>query len=121
MTWKDKEKAKAYNKAYKEKHKDRLTARNKVTYKEYRLKVLNHYSQGNVECKCCGEKQYEFLSLDHIDGGGNKHRKELGSKYIYSYLIQDNFPIGYQVLCHNCNMAKSYYGKCPHTKEINNE
>jgi hypothetical protein len=40
-----------------------------------------------------------------------------GSKYIYSWLIQNNFPGGYQVLCHNCNMAKAFYKVCPH-KEV---
>ena len=24
---------------------------------------------------------------------------------------------GYQLLCHNCNCAKGWYGACPHTEE----
>ena len=76
--------------------------------------MLNHYSKGALACKCCNEQHYEFLSIDHIHGGGNQHRKKLGSKYIYSWLIQSLFPKGYQVLCHNCNMAKAFYKICPH-------
>lgn len=34
--------------------------------------MLNAY--GGL-CKCCGESSPDFLSLDHIDGGGNKDRK----------------------------------------------
>ena len=27
----------------------------------------------------------------------------------------------FQVLCHNCNMSKGFYGYCPHEKERENE
>lgn len=30
------------------------------------------------------------------------------------WLRRNNYPNGFQVLCHNCNMAKGFYGKCPH-------
>jgi len=83
--------------------------------KRLRLRVLNHYSNGTLQCKCCGEKIYEFLCLDHIKGGGNKERKKTGyGPKLYLWLIKNDFPIGYQVLCHNCNLAKGFYGKCPH-------
>jgi hypothetical protein len=31
-------------------------------------------------------------------------------------LKRRGFPPGHQVLCHNCNMAKQFYGQCPHKK-----
>lgn len=93
----------------------RLEARRSV-WKRLRLLVLSHYSQGTLRCACCAEAQYEFLSIDHIAGGGNQHRKALGSKYIYSWLKTHGFPEGYQVLCHNCNMAKAFYKVCPHQR-----
>lgn len=43
-----------------------------------KLKVLDHYSNGTMVCACCGEKNIEFLTIDHIDGGGHTHRKLLG-------------------------------------------
>lgn len=55
-----------------------------------------------------------FLAIDHIDGGGTQHRKSTGSKYMMSWLKVHNYPPGFQTLCHNCNMAKGFYGKCPH-------
>ena len=83
-------------------------------YREYRRRVLGAYSDGIMKCRCCGEGTYEFLSIDHIDGGGSAHRRTLGSKYIYSWLIQQGFPKGYQVLCHNCNMGRKINkGYCP--------
>lgn len=85
--------------------------------KKRRLLVLEHY--GN-KCACCGEAQYEFLAIDHIDGNGNAHRKAIsnGRKngHIYGWLIKNEFPKGFQILCHNCNLAKGFYGVCPHSK-----
>ena len=78
-----------------------------------RNKVLEYY--GNY-CHCCGENEIKFLSIDHINGGGTKHRKQIGGggTSLYLWLIKNNFPIGFQILCYNCNMAKGLYGKCPH-------
>lgn len=112
-----KECSKEYNKEYRTNHPE-LKSKKKKYWIEYRLKVLNHYSNGELKCTCCGEDTYEFLSIDHVNGGGNQHRKELGSKYIYSWLIQNDYPEGYQVLCHNCNMAKAFYGECPHKRKL---
>jgi hypothetical protein len=56
------------------------------------------------------------LCFDHVNGGGEQHRKEIGSGggYIYAWLIKNDFPASIRLLCHNCNMAKSLYGYCPH-------
>lgn len=84
-----------------------------------RLEVLMYYSNRLLECACCKEKQFEFLCIDHIEKIGSKVRK-LKSEYsgtsLYSFLRSHNFPKGYQVLCHNCNLAKGFYGICPHNK-----
>ena len=32
-----------------------------------RLRALEHY--GGPKCACCGEIEFSFLSLDHIDDG----------------------------------------------------
>ena len=94
-------------------------ARRKQKDRERRIQVIQHYSQGVGCCACCGESHIEFLGIDHIDGGGNKHRKEVQNHYrnIYWYLIKNNYPDGYRVLCHNCNLARGFYGYCPHTKQ----
>ncbi len=82
----------------------------KRRYKERQM-VYDHYGHS---CACCGETTYEFLTIDHINGGGFKHRKEIGSSGICNWLIKNNFPEGFQVLCYNCNCAKGFYGQCPH-------
>jgi hypothetical protein len=66
--------------------------------------------------QCCGESTYEFLGIDHIEGGGTQHRKELtaAGTTLYLWLRKEGYPEGFQVLCHNCNLAKGFYGLCPH-------
>jgi hypothetical protein len=77
-----------------------------------RIDVFNHYGH---HCVCCGETEPAFLQIDHINGGGNKHRKELGQgRSLYDWLRQNKYPKGFQVLCANCNSAKGHYGICPH-------
>jgi len=73
------------------------------------------------KCACCGETRKEYLSIDHIDGNGNKHRRKIGVKDsmgLYRWLRRNNYPEGFQVLCFNCNMGKGNFSVCPHNREI---
>jgi len=82
-----------------------------------RLQILIHYGGDPPKCSCCDETEIKFLSIDHIKGGGNQHRRERGIKsgwQFYRWLIEHSFPEGFQVLCYNCNFAKGHYGICPH-------
>lgn len=77
---------------------------------------------GGARCVCCGEVELVFLAIDHVGGGGSKHRTELNPKNVrgggghtfYAWLKRQGFPPGYQVLCFNCNFAKWKLGRCPH-------
>lgn len=84
--------------------------------KRLRIDVISHYGG---KCACCGEPTLEFLAIDHINGGGNKHRQEINRKGMafYRWLRMNDYPSGYRVLCHNCNCARGYYGYCPHEKQ----
>lgn len=69
-------------------------------------------------CRCCGEAEPQFMTLDHIDGGGSAHKKAVnGNQMIYSFLRANNYPSGYQLLCFNCNSAKGAFGMCPHERD----
>lgn len=88
-----------------------------------RFECLTHYGGSPPKCICCGETEIGFLSIDHINGGGNKHRRQIDSKnhcsgrMFYHWLIKNNFPEGFQVLCMNCNWGKRMNnGVCPHKK-----
>lgn len=64
-------------------------------------------------CACCNESWLDFLVIDHVGGGGNRHRVEVGEAgRFYSWLKRNGYPAGFQVLCADCNMAKER-GGCP--------
>ncbi len=85
---------------------------NRRWHLKVKMEVLNHYGGTPPKCACCGEALIEFLSIDHINGGGNKERKMTGPTY--DFLRRENFPLGYRVLCMNCNFAIGHFGYCPH-------
>lgn len=97
------------------KRKKEIDKRHKL---KLRIEVLEHYGGKNPRCACCGEGEIKFLSIDHIRGNGNKHRGKVGrGNAFYYWLKRNNYPKGYQILCHNCNLAKGFYGKCPHQEK----
>jgi len=81
--------------------------------------VLEHYGGNPPKCACCGESHFEFLTIDHMNGGGHKERTRLGREGVafYFWLRKNGYPKGYQVLCMNCNWAKGKLGICPHQRE----
>jgi hypothetical protein len=101
-------------------------AKNKKTREQKRLwnaqwrqKVRDETfaAYGGYVCRCCGETERVFLSLDHINNDGNIDRRRFGGPDIYWRVRKLGFPPGYQVLCFNCNWAKSH-GGCPHASSI---
>ena len=82
-----------------------------------REKILFHYSGGDPKCACCGEKNAVILCLDHINNDGAKDRKMRGGQPgVMRWIIDNNFPPEFQILCFNCNFAKYRLGKCPHNQ-----
>lgn len=89
----------------------------KTQRKERRLTILKAYcADGKIACACCAETCHEFLVLDHVEGSGEKHRKLIKRRgdSFYRWIIKQNFPAGFRVLCNNCNMALGVYKYCPH-------
>lgn len=73
--------------------------------------IFRHY--GSV-CKCCGEKDRRFLTLDHINDDGAEQRKRRGGVSWYFTIRKAGYPDDLQVLCWNCNCGKHIYKVCPH-------
>lgn len=78
-----------------------------------RDEVFDHYGR---TCSCCDDT--EDLTIDHVGGGGGAHRTALfgrrngGGEGFYRWLIQNDFPSGYQVLCRPCNASKADGAAC---------
>lgn len=126
------------------KNKVRLSKKTLAARKEKKQYVFTHYSKklsnSNIPCcNCCGHVGIEFLTIDHImpkremekrfrsmvqtinenvsitpkmiKSGFNVKRK---AHQLNQWLITNDFPKGFQILCWNCNFAKGMLGKCPH-------
>jgi len=91
-------------------------ATNLKSRRKIRKTVLEHYGGAPPSCACCGESETNFLAMDHMNGGGKQHLKEIGGggANFYFWLKKNGYPKEFQVLCHNCNFAKGHYGNCPH-------
>jgi len=93
---------------YKIRHRRQYTDNSDVV----KIKLIQHYSRNNMKCATCGEQDMDILTIDHINGGGNKHRRQLSKSGtvtgvdFYRHLTNQGYPSGYQVLCWNCNAKK---------------
>lgn len=103
--------------------RDRLREYMRKYRAELRKKVIGYYSEGKFECNCCLEKNICFLSIDHKNNDGAKHRREI--KAVSGYLLnlwikRNNFPPIFQILCFNCNLGRELQEDkvCPHKKVI---
>lgn len=91
-----------------------MCTRHRKLQKDYKVKIkleaLEAY--GGPECSECDEDDIAILEIDHIKGGGGKHRRDLktgGGHPFYLWLRRNNYPKGYRVLCPTCN-KKAYAG-----------
>ena len=116
----NREKVRGYSRKFywanREKEILRVSKGNVARHARLRFKCLMEYGGNPPRCACCVEYCIEFLTIDHINNDGAKHRKEwkrYGS--IYEWLRAKKYPKGrFQILCMNCNWCKGKYGYCPH-------
>jgi len=77
------------------------------------VEAIQHYGGG--KCFCCGEDEPIFLALDHINGDGAKHRKEVERGHMSQWAKRNGWPPIFRVACHNCNHGLFRLGGiCPH-------
>lgn len=103
-------------KEWRDAHREELSKYGFAYRAEVRLQAFCHYGGNPPRCACCGESTLEFLTIDHIGGGGTAHRRQIGrgGTSIAIYLRKRGFPPGYQILCYNCNCAQAFAKICPH-------
>jgi hypothetical protein len=98
---------------------DEINARKRENYKRKREQVIESYG-GKCSCPGCEESHVEFLHIDHVNNDGNKARKSnihSNGKGFLNWIIKNDYPPIFQLLCANCNLAKAFYGSCPHERE----
>lgn len=99
---------------YREANRESANRRERERYVRWRETVMKAYG---ARCACCGETQSAFLEIDHTTNNGAQHRREIGrsAKALVKWLIDNDFPAGFQILCANCNQGKKRNGGiCPH-------
>lgn len=75
-----------------------------------KAKVLRHYCGETPHCSLCGIAEPAFLTVDHVHGGGLRHRKEEKINNLWRWLIRHRFPEGeFRILCMSCNMSLGFY------------
>ena len=91
--------------------------RAKSIHQRSKMKHKVYDAYGGFLCACCGETEPKFLSIDHVDNNGAEHRKKIGEggDRLLRWLVANQFPEGFQILCANCNQGKKINkGICPH-------
>jgi Ser-tRNA(Ala) deacylase AlaX len=111
------DKIRAYQRKYRRKNPKRYKAITKRYREKLKLEILTHYGGDPPKCACCGESTIEFLTIDHIKGGGYRHRRRIIGN-IYTWLKKNDFPKEFRVLCMNCNFSIGKYGYCPHKNRM---
>ena len=123
--WKNKRNE--YMRQWRIENKEQFKRNQKRAYDKMRLECLTHYCKGKKPfCQCCGEDEILFLHLDHINGDGVAHRKQMekeqgyisGGNNLPYWLKKNKYPKGFQVLCANCNLAKRVDKICPHQLKV---
>lgn len=99
---------------WKKNNKEKVIEESKRYRKKLKINALKAYSNNDVKCACCGEREIDFLCLDHVNDNGAEERKnnKYGLAGIFKWLKKNNYPknAGLQVLCFNCNMSKRING-----------
>ena len=68
-------------------------------------------------CACCGERELDFLEIDHINGGGQMHGNGARARYYKMWAeVREGRTQNLQILCANCHRSKTRSGICMHKK-----
>lgn len=110
-----KDKYAAASKEWKAANPDIVKAAGRIYVHKLKLDIIAGYGG---RCECCGEHHWQFLTIDHIHGGGSEHRRRERARDFYIRLRREGYPRGeYRLLCISCNFSYGMYGHCPHNEE----
>jgi len=104
----------AYQQEWRDANREKINTRTLELRRAHRLNAITILGG---KCECCGESTFEFLAIDHINGGGRIEREvdKVNSQQLVYKIVKSGKIEGYRVLCHNCNLAIGIYKYCPHS------
>jgi hypothetical protein len=74
------------------------------------------------KCAICGESHFEFMTIDHINGRGTQHRKQIGCQNgtMNQWLKKQGWTKDeFRLLCFNCNCSKIFsMNRCKYQRHI---
>ena len=65
------------------------------------------------ECEALREVQISVLGQTEKDVKRERQSKTYRAYYLRHH-ERNGYPKDFQILCYSCNMAKAFYGSCPH-------
>jgi hypothetical protein len=86
----------------------RCNERRREARQKTKHQIVEHYTKGKMCCQMCGENYFPMLQVDHIKENGFEERKNLHGSDFFRYIIRNNFPDDYQILCAVCNIKKHW-------------
>ena len=92
----------ATNKLWRERNADKIKEKKCRDYIKERDELKNEWlSAYGSKCTCCGESEKKFLTVEHLNGDGKRHRKEVGTGLnMLKDLRKQGFPKDiYTILC----------------------
>jgi hypothetical protein len=124
--FKHKSERQEYFKKYKEENKEKVKAWSRGRAQMIRCEVKKYLGG---KCVCCGEREPEFLTIDHVRNDAADDRKRFKktahdrsiSVYVYEEIyraIRNQLSMErWQLLCFNCNSSKHFgHGVCAHKR-----
>ena len=96
--------------------KECISWRNKIKRRIDKMEFVLVYGN-NGGCTCCGEKELDLLTIEHIRDGKHKLLEGFSGGELIIKLRTLGWPDGYTCLCWNCNCSQKQGISCSHNEE----
>ena len=106
-----------YRKVYRKKYYENNKIHYRILSQRYQQDIKKRWADAyGGKCECCEESRVEFLTIEHRNGDGKKHRKAVGfGNCMGRWLEKKGWPRDkFGILCLNCNFVLGHSGYCPH-------
>ncbi len=92
--------------AFYSRHKGEILSKSKAYRRGVKIRIFEALGE---TCVICGFSNKFALQIDHVNGGGYRHRKSVGTTRYYGDILR-RIQAGsknFQILCANCNQIQA--------------